>query len=798
MKFGATGVTFFIFLIANSTALCGQPISQKCEISETALGVHVINGDGSIDLEILGPNLLRIDIQPHGRTSPRTLVMDPKLKVSEPAQVSVRRDGDLGQIASSEIQATVTCGSPITISVSDAALNKLVEQVDPFGEAAGHDVNLLHAPNENLYGMSGLSMNDDGGGLIRNNGSKVSAGVQGEAGAPWFFTARYGVLIDSDGGAFDTRAGEVRFSGDSRNDMEYFVMTGAPMQVISTLSTLTGHPPLPPKWTLGFLNSQWGSTEAELKQIAAAYRAKHIPFDAFIMDFDWKAWGDDHYGEWRWNSTSSPGSLSPDQFPDGASGLFSKEMGAEGVHLAGILKPRILLYKPGSNTEMLEAAAYAQAHDLWVPNEKEYTDYATGRLARDLDFSKPETRSWYWQHLEPTFDAGMAGWWNDEADNSNNFQFLNMGRALYDGQRGHSNVRVWSINRNYYLGAQRYGYAEWSGDIQTGFGNMAHQRMRMLATIDTGEPHWSMDTGGFHGHPTPENYARWMEFAAFVPIDRVHGDIGEKRQPWVYGSVAELAATKALRLRYSLFPYIYSYERMATETGVGVVRPLFWLFPDDPKLANEGSSWMFGDALLVSPVVTPGETEHSVYLPAGIWYDYFHGKKFEGGKTINYAIDSETWEDIPLFVRAGSIVASQPPQDYTGQQPVPEITLDVFATAQVARFVYYDDDGATYTYEQGEYYRQSVQASVSGQTIRLSLGKPSGSFHSPLRSYLIHMHGARPVTSVLLNGKQLSRVPASRLDTAVGGTFWASGEDKFGPVTTIRIPAQQASSIELR
>jgi alpha-glucosidase (family GH31 glycosyl hydrolase) len=237
---------------------------------------------------------------------------------------------------------------------------------------------------------------------------------------------------------------------------------------------------------------------------------------------------------------------------------------------------------------------------------------------------------------------------------------------------------------------------------------------------------------------------------------------------------------------------------MATETGVGVVRPLFWLFPDDPKLANEGSSWMFGDALLVSPVVTPGETEHSVYLPAGIWYDYFDGKKFEGGKTINYAIDSETWEDIPLFVRAGSIVASQPPQDYTGQQPVPEITLDVFATAQVARFVYYDDDGATYAYEQGEYYRQSVQASVSGQTIRLSLGKPSGSFHSPLRSYLIHMHGARPVTSVLLNGKQLSRVPASRLDTAVGGTFWASGEDKFGPVTTIRIPAQQASSIELR
>jgi len=95
-----------------------------------------------------------------------------------------------------------------------------------------------------------------------------------------------------------------------------------------------------------------------------------------------------------------------------------------------------------------------------------------GRLARDLDFSKAETRSWYWQHLEPTFDTGMVGWWNDEADNSNNFQFLNMGRALYEGQRGHSNLREWSINRNNYLGAQRYGYAEWSGDIPTGFAAM--------------------------------------------------------------------------------------------------------------------------------------------------------------------------------------------------------------------------------------------------------------------------------------------------------------------------------------
>lgn len=798
MKFGTTAVLFFAFLIANRGSLFAQPISGHCEISESARGMRVTSEDGVIDLEIVESNLLRVDIQPHGKTSPRTLVMDPNLKASGQAPVFVHHEGDSGHIASKEIQASVSCQSPITLSVSDAALHQVVEQMDPFGQAAQHRVNLLHSPYENLYGMSGISMNGGSDSLIRNKGAEVSAGAQGEAGAPWFFTSRYGVLIDSDGGAFDTSGEEIHFSGDSREDTEFFVMTGAPLRVMSALATLTGHPPLPPKWTLGFLNSQWGSTEHELKKIAENYRAKHIPVDAFIMDFDWKAWGEDHYGEWRWNSTSTQGSLNPNQFPNGASGLFSKEMEAEGIHLAGILKPRILLYKPGSTDEMLEAAAYAQAHDLWIANEKEYKDYFTGRLARDLDFSKAETRSWYWLHLEPTFDKGMAAWWNDEADNSNNFQFLNMGRALYEGQRGHSNVRVWSINRNYYLGSQRYGYAEWSGDIQTGFDSMARQRMRMLATIDAGEPHWSMDTGGFSGHPTPENYARWMEFAAFVPIDRVHGDIGEKRQPWVYGPIAELAALKALRLRYSLLPYIYSYERLATESGAGVVRPLFWLFPDDLKLANEGSSWMFGDALLVSPVVTPEETKHSVYLPAGVWYDYFHGMKLEGGRTINYAIDPGTWEDIPLYVRAGSILASQAPQDYTGQQPVSEITLDIFANAQAARFVYYDDDGATYAYEQGEYYRQPIEASISGQTTHIMLEKPSGSFHPSLRFYLIHIHGARPATKIVLNGTPLSRVPASRLDSMAGGVAWTAGQDKFGSLTTIRIPAQQASTIELR
>ena len=461
------------------------------------------------------------------------------------------------------------------------------------GGARGGGATITHDENENIWGIKGLDLGDTGLGILRNTGGTVAAGSQGGAGGPFFFTTRYGVLVDSDGGAFQAQDDTIRLQRGSRPDAEYFVIVGPPMKSMAGLALLTGRPPMPPKWTLGFLNSQWVSTEDEWYQVAQTYAQKDIPVSGFIFDFDWKAWGEDDYGEWRWNSTSGEGNSGPDKFPDGASGKFAADMLAKGIHLSGILKPRILLSR--ADGKPTKAAAYATEHNFWYPNEVRGNDYFTHRPAANIDFANPEARKWFWEHLEPAFRAGMTGWWNDEADQDgqnvfNNFQFMNMARSLYEGQRSISAERVWSINRNYYPGALRYGYAEWSGDIRTGFQSMAYQRKRMIATLNVGEPEWSMDTGGYGGHPTPENYARWMEFGAFVPIFRVHGGSNQKRQPWVYGPIAEEAAKKALRLRYDLMPYIYSNARTAAETGIGIVRPLFWEFPGDESLPRKSAS----------------------------------------------------------------------------------------------------------------------------------------------------------------------------------------------------------------
>jgi alpha-glucosidase len=790
---------YWLLLAATLAAACGPVLAETrsglVHAAASSGGIEITSGASVLDVQMVEANVLRVHVRPGGASSARTLVLDPAYR--PPARVRVSdQDGTL-LLSTPDVLVRVRETSPFSIAVFDRAGHRLVESLDPFREAQDRGVALLHDKGDTFYGIRGLEREDTSIGLTRNSGGAVAAGVQGESGAPYIFTVKYGLLIDSDGGEFRTSQGLLTFLGGSRSDVEYFVSVGPPLTTMANLSRLVGPAPLPPKWTLGFLNSQWGSTQSEVEDIVATYRRKQIPLDGFILDFDWKAWGEDNYGEWRWNSTSGPGNVAPDKFPDGASGVFAERMAEEGVHLAGILKPRILLTAAGNANRATEAAAYATEHNLWYPGEPVEEDYFSHRPARDLDFNLPLTRVWYWDHLRPAFRAGMVAWWNDEADVSyetvfNNFQFLNMGRMLYDGQRADANLRVWSINRAFYLGASRYGYAGWSGDIASGFASMAFQRRRMLAALDTGEFAWSMDTGGFSGHPSPENYARWMEFAAFVPIMRVHGDFDEKRQPWVYGPVAEAAARDAIDLRYTLLPYIYSYERLATEGDVGLVRPLFWEFPNDPASAAQDAEWMFGDSLLVSPVVTEGATAQQVYLPPGAWIDYASGRRYEGKQTIHVAADSVTWKDIPLFVRSGSIVATQPLEQYVGQQPVTELTLEVFPSATTATFVVYDDDGKTYDYEKGNYLRQTVTAARKEGETSITLDAPTGSYAGPLRTYLLRIHSA--AHRVLLNGRALDRVNAGDLSNVIGKS-WAASRDRFGAVVLVRVAAGQGRTL---
>jgi len=757
--------------------------------------IRIAHGKDVVEVEAVSANIVRVHVEPVGISTPRTPVMDPALLPDTPSAARLEESVSSKTLTSAVMRVEVSDTSSLTLQIFDAQNKLLLSFDDLLAAVHNNKLSILQNVQEDLYGMRGLHITNKGDGILRTGGAqisetKIAAGTQGNGGAPFFFTRRYGVLVDSDGGSVLSNGKSITFQSPSRPDVEFFVLVGPPLKVMEGLARLVGRPEMPPKWTLGFLNSQWGSTEQEWRDITQTYKQKQIPISGYILDFDWKAWGEDNYGEWRWNSTSGPGNFSPNSFPNGASGLFAADMLKQGIHITGILKPRILVNNAdGSPTK---ASRYATEHNFWYPNEVREDDYVTHRLAGNLDFANPEARRWFWEHLIPAFKAGVTGWWNDEADSTsklifNNFEHFNMARALYDGQRSTSDERVWSINRNYYLGASRYGYAEWSGDIDTGFPSMAYQRARMIAALDIGLQHWSMDTGGFRGKPTPENYARWVEFATFVPIDRVHGEHHVKRQPWVYGDVAEAAATKAIRLRYELLPYIYSNERVAADTGIGIVRPLFWEFPKDAKSATETRSWMFGDALLVSPIVEEGATTHALYLPPGDWINYQTGALVAGGKEIEVPADAVNWQDIPIFIRKGSILVLHPGKYGEDLSEKSSLIFDIFpSTERKAQFTLYDDDGHTYAYEKGEYFRQKISVEQSAKSIQVTIDPAEGSFKTAIQGYMLHFHCAecgdiQPAGGLV----QFKTIEELQHSSAAG---WVRLHDKYGPELLIHLP----------
>ncbi|MGH8216063.1 MAG: TIM-barrel domain-containing protein [Rhodanobacteraceae bacterium] len=753
-----------------------------------AQGLELSLDGARISVQLIAPGVLHVHYVPEGRTTAPSLVIGPHSAPAPAFAPKVSRKGEKVTLRSERMTVTWD-GKAGALSVVDAEGHPLMKQAG-FAALAGGRIMLQHEPGDALYGIGGYTIHESvAPGLLRSGKQVAEAGKQGHAGAPFVWsTAGYGLLVDCGGATFDLADGRITVSDYQRPDADYYLLAGTPAELLGEVSRISGPAPLFPRWAMGFTNSQWGIDQKELLDIVKTYRAKHIPIDNFTLDFDWKAWGEDNYGEFRWN---------PEKFPDGPGGKLAKMLGEQGIHLTGIMKPRLLL----NTTE----GRYATAHDLWIPGEQAYPDYFSHKLAKDVDFDKPETRRWFGRlAVEYGFDRGIAGWWNDEADAygkegklTSNTQFLNMERALYDAQRAASDKRVWSINRNFWLGAQRYSYGLWSGDIDTGFASMAAQRTRMLSAIEVGESKWGMDGGGFNGHPSDENYARWIEFGAFTPIFRVHGTFGEKRQPWRYGPVAEAAATRAIRLRYKLIPYIYAYQHAAHVHGVGLVRPLTFDWPDDPKVRNDVDAWLFGKWLLVAPVVEEGQTSKSIYLPAGTWTDWFTGKVYEGGQTIDYPVDAKTWRDIPLFIRAGAIIPTQPVMDYVGQHPVKTVTVEVFPADQATHLDYYDDDGETYAYETGAYFLQRLTVRRDGHEVAFRADAPTGSYRPVLRDYLVRVHGITAV-SAQAGGAALRRYANAAALAAAPGQGWTIARDRYGAVTSMKLDAGAARDVTLR
>jgi alpha-D-xyloside xylohydrolase len=513
---------------------------------------------------------------------------------------------------------------------------------------------------------------------------------------------------------------QTRWSSEVGNRVSFFVIAGKTAdEIYQGYRLLTGPTHMLPKAAYGYIQcKQRYASQDELLAVAKGYRDRHLPADVLVVD-------------WFYYTKMGQMDMDPQRWPDPKA--MNDQLHSMGFETMISVWPRFVPEDRFYNDLLKKNWLIHSADD------KPIDGLPYDRAGSDIDTTNPEAAAWYWKTIrENIIGKGFDSLWADETEpdlppNGAYFhigpgtQFFNVyplfhTAALYDGfRKDEPGRRALILSRDAYLGAQRNGTIFWSSDIQPTWDALRRQISTGLDVAASGITYWSNDTGGWQylpavHHPAhtplldpsdaraevggyddyPELYTRWFQYAAFLPIMRSHGSRPEN-EVWSYGKQAEPILEKYLRLRYELMPYIYSLGYQTWLTGAPFLRALPLDFPADPKVADLRDEYMFGPAFLVAPVTEQGATSRQVYLPAGAdWYDYWTGKRLQGGQTITAAAPIDT---IPLFVRAGSIVPLGSPVEST-HEPQKIAKVRVYPGAD-AEFTLFSDDGTTYAYENG-------------------------------------------------------------------------------------------------
>ena len=533
----------------------------------------------------------------------------------------------------------------------------------------------------------------------------------------------------------------------------YFLAGPTPADVLAAYADLTGHPPLPPRWALGYIQStrHWDDAD-EIRTLARTLREKRIPCDALVFLST--------YGDAKsWNVGVGHLAFEPDLFRD-AAGLLRElqvDLGYRLVtHEYPVVHPDAAQYAEAERRGFLlapppagraggsgdggraERASLTPAPPPNPSGRRPPQRYDFGQ--RTIDFSNPDARRWWWDEHRELVGLGVAGWWLDGAEGPpssaalaggsgrllhNAYALLRL-QAFAEGEgRDRPDARPWMLCRSGGAGMQRYGGATWSGDINTTFATLEAQVPLGLNTSMSGVPYWGTDIGGFFpAGLTPELYARWFAFGAFCPLFRSHGWVWRQHVPWAHGPEVEAVCRHYAEVRMRLLPYLYTLAWRAHRHGEPLMRPLVYHYPGDPNVWELGSEFLLGPDLLVAPVTRAGATHWPVYLPAGEWYDFWTHARLAGagGATVPAPLAS-----IPVFVRRGAIIPTAPAAARTADQPRDRLTLLVYPPppGAAAETALYDDAGDSPAYGRGEYALTPIRCAAGGGEVRFAVGPAS-------------------------------------------------------------------------
>lgn len=526
----------------------------------------------------------------------------------------------------------------------------------------------------------------------------------------------YGIFFDNTFRSFfdfcQERRNVVSFWAQG-GEMNYYFIYGPQMRdVVATYTDLTGRPhQLPPLWALGYHQSKWSYyPESKVKEVANKLRSLKIPCDAIYLDIDYM----DGFRCFTWNK---------EYFPDPK--RMVKELLDDGFKTIVIIDPGIKIDPDYSVfKEGLEKDYFCKRADgpymkgkVW-PGECYFPDFTSAKV-----------RDW-WSGLfkELIEDIGVKGVWNDMNEpavmdvpgksfpddvrhsydgnhcshrKAHNIYGMQMARATYQGLKKFAYPkRPFVITRAAYSGTQRYT-STWTGDNVATWDHLAIANAQAQRMCMSGFSFVGSDIGGFAEQPNGELYTRWIQLGVFHPFCRTHssGDHGEQ-EPYSFDENVTNIVRKFIEIRYQLLPYLYTTFWRYINEGIPILKSLVLFDQDDTQTYHRNDEFIFGEKILVCPILESSAKGRRMYIPKGKWYNWWDNDLIIGGEEVWVDADIDS---MPIFIKEGAIIPKYPIQQYVGEKAIDQLKLEVFYKLGNEKSQVYEDAHDGYDYKKGKY-----------------------------------------------------------------------------------------------
>ena len=541
-----------------------------------------------------------------------------------------------------------------------------------------------------------------------------------------------------------------------RQDLYLFAYGHEYMGAVKDYISLAGRIPLPPKYAFGYWWSRyWQYSDNELRDLIGQMRSLDIPIDVLIIDMDWH----ETWGLRRTNARKDE---------------YDQRIGWTGYTWKEQLFPAPATFFEWCRAENLKTALNLHPASGIQPYEEPYKrfveEYGWTEEGKSVPFKIDEQKwadAYFNSVLGPFEKIGVDFWWLDwqqwkqskYTKNLSNTFWLNYTFNRHAEQRGEERPMIY--HRWGGLGSHRYQVG-FSGDTSINWETLSFLPWFTSTASNVGYGYWGHDIGGHafkirESQTDPELYLRWLQYGVFTPIFKTHctKNSNIERRIWQFPDHF-FYMRDAIRLRYTLAPYIYNAARQTFDTGISMCRPMYYYYPECNEAYDMKEQYMFGDDLLISAVVKPidkvtGVAERDIWFPEGLWYDMVSGKLIEGGKveTLSY-----TLAENPYFARAGAIIPMNPATVKSLQQPCNTLVL-TFVPGADGELSLYEDDGVSKDYAENFATTKVVKQSAEN-SIRVVISAREGGYKGAAdkRNYELRFPAQMPPVAVKVNGKE--------------------------------------------